>query len=294
MRVTVHLPLLVCLGLAACAGVQPPGPVLPNFPGDNESVGAEVMNSPGLGVAVLDAGIDGLQCAEGRVVLARADASGFIAAREVVLPTTYADRVAVGAVELAPGTYHIVHYTCRNGSNVTYAGQPGDGAAIPWMGQTWPVSLAAFTVGPGEVIDAGRLSLKRTGGGLIDLGKKKGKKGFATASVTALPPEATARLAAERPRLAQRMKPQVMVLSPAATSVKIGRCHLVADAAGSQTGKKVKKNAVIGGSMIATSFSGPEAPLTACTQEGGKSDQLQALVGEEESASDTGEGASGQ
>ena len=71
-------PLLIvlCLCLASCAGVQSPAPMLPNFPGHDESVAGEVTNSPGLGVAVLDAGIEGLQCSESHVVLARADIGG--------------------------------------------------------------------------------------------------------------------------------------------------------------------------------------------------------------------------
>ncbi len=36
---------------------------------------------PMLGIAVLDVGIDGLQCAEGRVVLARADGAQFVTER---------------------------------------------------------------------------------------------------------------------------------------------------------------------------------------------------------------------
>ncbi len=177
-------------------------------------------------------------------MLARADAAGFIAAREVVLPTTYAGRASLEAVELQPGTYHIVHYTCRNGANVTYAGEPADGASIPWTGKSWPASLASFTVGPGEVVDAGRLSLKRQGGGLLQMGKKKkGKKGVAVASIGALSPEASARLATERPELAGRMKPQAMVLGPSAAEVKVSRCHLVADA-NEATGKKKQKKKI--------------------------------------------------
>ncbi len=269
--------------------------MLPNFPGDNESVAGEVTSSAGLGVAVLDAGIEGLQCSESRVVLARADAAGFIAAREIVLPTTYAGRASLEAVELAPGTYHIVHYTCRNGANVTYAGEPADGASIPWTGKSWPLSLASFTVGPGEVVDAGRFSLKRQGGGLLQLGKKKkGKKGVAFASIGALSPEASARLATERPELAGRMRPQAMVLGPGAAEVKVSRCHLVADANEAGATKKPKKKTAIGGNMVSTSFSGPEKAMSACVAEGGKSDQFKAIVGGEDTAVEAGESTSGQ
>lgn len=299
--------LAAALLLAGCSGVQSPAPVLPNFPTDTESVAGTVTDSAMLGVAVLDVGIDGLQCAEGRVVLARSDGSQLIAARDVVLPTTYAGRAAVQAVELVPGTYHVVHYTCRNGANVTYAGAPADGAGIPWSGKAWTTSLASFAVAPGEVVDVGRLSLKRIGGGLIDLGGKKGKKGkkgFATASVAALSPEAVQRLEAERPDLAQRRKPQAMTLA-AATEVKVSRCHLVAaadakpDATG-QTANATKQSkqksqglAAIGGGMVATRFSGPAAPMSDCVAEGGKSDAIKAVVGDAVEGV-AGEGSSGQ
>jgi hypothetical protein len=288
-----QLLLLACLGLAGCAGVQTPEPVLPIFPGDNESVASEVTGSATRGVVVLDAGIEGLQCSESRVVLARADASGYIAAREVVLPTTYAGRAAIEAVELQPGTYHIVHYTCRNGAHVTYAGTSADAANIPWTGKTWPQSLASFSVGPGEVIDAGRLSLKRTGGGIIKTGKKKGKKGFAVASVAALTPEAVARLQTERPELAERMKPQAMALAPAAAEIRVGRCHLTAG--GSEaTPKNEKKKTAIGAGMVSTSFSGPVAPMTDCIEDGGKSDQFKALVGNDDATAAPNASQSGQ
>ena len=266
----------MALALAGCAGVQSPSPVLPSFPGDPESIAGEVTGSPTRGVAVLAAGFEGLQCSEGRVVLARADAAGYIAAREVVLPTTYAGRAAIEAVELQPGTYHIVHYTCRNGANVTYAGAPVDGAGIPWTGKTWSSSLASFTVGPGEVIDAGRLTLTRTGGGLLQFGKKKGKKGFAIATVAASSPDGLARLQSERPDIAERMQAQSMVVSPGTAEITVGRCHLTSGEVADDT--KSKKKTAIGAGVIATSFSGPVAPMTDCVQEGGQSDQFKALV----------------
>jgi hypothetical protein len=301
--------LAATLTLAGCSGVQSPAPVLPNFPTDAESIAGGVTGSATLGVAVLDVGIEGLQCAEGRVVLARSDGGQLTAAREVVLPTTYAGRAAVNAVELTPGTYHVVHYTCRNGANVTYAGVPADGARIPWTGKTWATSLASFTVAPGEVADVGRLSLKRTGGGLIDLGgknSKKGKKGFATASVAALTPEAVQRLEAERPDLAQRRTSQNMALLVAA-GIKVDRCHLVAEAvpasetsgetaattARSKSNKKGQGLSAIGGGMVSTSFSGPAPAMADCVVEGGKSDAIKAVVGDAvENAA--GEGVGGQ
>ena len=93
-----YLMLVATLVIAGCAGVQSPAPVMPSFPTDSESVAGTVTDSASLGVAVLDVGIDGLQCAEGRVVLARADGAQFVTEREVVLPTTYAGRPAVEAV----------------------------------------------------------------------------------------------------------------------------------------------------------------------------------------------------
>ncbi|MFO1169453.1 MAG: hypothetical protein U1E49_00630 [Hyphomicrobiaceae bacterium] len=287
--------------------MQSPAPVLPSFPTDTESVAGTVTDSSTLGVAVLDVGIDGLQCAEGRVVLARADGAQFVTEREVVLPTTYAGRPAVEAVELTPGTYHVVHYTCRNGANVTYAGAPADGTHIPWNGRAWSTSLASFTVGPGAVADVGRLSLKRTGGGLIDLGgkkNKKGKKGFATASVAALSPGALQRLETERPDLAQRRTAGTMTLG-AQAEIKVDRCHLVAEAdataakpvsdtkAAPAKKKKGTSLSAIGGSMLSTSFAGPAPQMSDCVAEGGKSDAIKAVVGDAvENAA--GEGASGQ
>ncbi|MEZ5924698.1 MAG: hypothetical protein R3D57_09995 [Hyphomicrobiaceae bacterium] len=288
------LPLVLLAGvtLSGCANVQSAAPVLPSFPTDTESVAGDVTRSPTLGVAVLDVGIDGLQCAEGRVVLARSEASGFVAVRDVVLPTTYAGRTPVEAVELQPGTYHIVHYTCRNGSNVTYAGTPSDASRIPWTGKAWSRSFAAFTIGPSEVVDVGRLSLKRSGGGLLDLGKKKkGKKGVAVASVAALSPDAVQRLGSERPELAARLTTKAMALAPDSTEIKIARCHMVAEGAG---GSKKGKKTSAGIGMVSTSFSGPVAPLTDCVQEGGKSDQFKALVGSDDEVPTEGEGESGQ
>lgn len=302
-----YLMLAIALALAGCSGVQSPAPVLPSFPTDTESIAGTVTDSATMGIAVLDVGIDGLQCAEGRVVLARADGAQLVTEREVVLPTTYAGRPAVEAVELTPGTYHVVHYTCRNGANVTYAGEPADGAQIPWSGKAWRTSLASFTVGPGAVADVGRLSFKRTGGGLIDLGgkkNKKGKKGFATASVAALPQDALQRLETERPDLAQRRTAGTMTLG-AQAEVKVDRCHLVAEAdttaakpASDDKAKPAKKKkgtglSAIGGGMVSTSFAGPAPRMSNCVAEGGKSDAIKAVVGD--AASDAvNEGASGQ
>lgn len=238
MQRTSAAVLIVAAGLAGCATTtESLAPQIPSMPGLRSD---PIPDSPvaDRGIAIMTAGIDGLKCASGHIVLARRMGNGYAAAHDVELEMGWAG-TPVGTVVLDPGEYHVVQYACRNGKNVTYVGRSAEASGgVPWKSGRWSHSLAAFQISSGEVVDLGALGLKPGKPLAADKDKKsKAKTQLAFAMpageravavrVGALPDDARATLQKDRPGLVPALKARPMAVDAAATtSASVVKCTL--------------------------------------------------------------------
>lgn len=273
MRATATLrigSLLLALALGGCAGeIAAPTLSMPSL-GLTPDGPEAVKLGPGRAVGIISASIEGLQCADSRLVLARAGTGGLAAVQVIELPGTYASRPAIGVFEAEPGSYELVSYACRNGANVTYVGHAGAEDVIPWQqADGWRDSLASLSLAAGRATDLGALQIKRVGGGGGFLGKKK-PAGLAL-DIAALPEGALGALQAERPDLAPYISAAPMALSATPPRL-IGKCALTADttddatatADGKDKAKSKRKPKRAGKAGAFASMSGPAAVPTRC------------------------------
>ena len=173
---------------------------------------------------LLSANIAGLTCAESRVVLARPDAIGFATAGVYPVNSQFGNGSAAAVIDLAPGIYHIVHVACRNGSNVVSAGANPHKDAVPWTAPRWDKSLASFELAPGEVLDAGELSVKLA---TVE-GFSAGIDGRAAKfAIRPSDPQAMAELVRQRPDQAPNLHAVPMTLT-ASGAQTISKCRLIA------------------------------------------------------------------
>ncbi len=258
------------LFLGGCASeVSPLSPALPG-----SALAGSTVDPAQRATVVLAATIDGLQCAEGRIVLARAVGAGFERVTDVSVPTSYAGRSPVGIVLLAPGAYHIVSYACRNGANVTYLGTGGPEGQIPWTAATYDHSLATFTAGRGETLIAGGLRIKRQpgSGSLLDPADRA-----IGLLAEGLSPAELATLAAANPDLTGDLVARSLVLSPGADKGnRLAKCALVVD--GAEPEAKPTKRKAKGNAAAFTALSGPVVPANACRKGKGLGPALDKLV----------------
>ena len=176
------------------------------------------------GTVLLSANIAGLTCAESRVVLARADATGFATAGVFPINSQFGNGSGGAVIDLPSGIYHIVHVACRNGSKVVSAGVNPYKEAVPWKSDHWESSLASFELAPGDVLDVGELSVTLA---KVD-GFSSGIDGRAAAfAVKPSDPHALAELIRQRPDDAPRLHTAAMTLKSAGAQT-ISKCRLVA------------------------------------------------------------------
>ncbi len=258
------------LFLAGCASeVSPLSPALPG-----SALAVSTSDPAQRATVVLVATIEGLQCGEGRIVLARAVGAGFERVTDVSVPASYAGRSPVGVVLLAPGDYHVVSYACRNGANVTYLGTGGPEGQIPWTAAAYDHSLATFTAGRGETLIAGGLRIKRQpgSGSLLDPADRA-----IGLLAEGLSPAELATLAAANPDLTGDLVARPMVLSPGADKGnRLAKCALVVDGAGADT--KPRKRKAKGDAPALAALTGPVVPANACRKGKGLGPALDQLV----------------
>jgi hypothetical protein len=213
--------VLFAASLTACSGYSPKSSfsmpsILPAF-GSPSATPAE-----GKATVLLSSSIQGLTCAEKRVVLAQADGDGFKTVRQERVDSIYDGGTGAAVMELDPGTYHIVEVACRNGAYVVHAGTNPAPGAVPWQAGRWTRNLASFDVSPGEVLDAGELVLTPVvvsgfGGGI------DGRKADLAVRPSSEP--ALAEIVRARPELAPRLHTSWMTVAQG-PDVLLAKCHL--------------------------------------------------------------------
>jgi hypothetical protein len=269
----IGIAMLAVVGVAGCSGVPDSlKPGLPNFPTENATSVTNAIASNGNAIAVISAGVTDLSCADARLILAKPSGAGYATVKEVLFDTTYADQPSIAAVELPPGTYAVTHFSCRNGSNITFVGRGLDAAPLPWAAQSWPAAIASLTIPLQGVADLGRLEIMPARAS----GLKKPKDRAATLTVTALPADALAKLQATRPDLAGRLAAAPMLLGPAPDGApwQVEKCSVeYAKAPPLTDGSKPKKKS----KTVAIAL-GETGPPVACGKAGGTSEKLEQAV----------------
>jgi hypothetical protein len=214
---------LLAASLAGCSGYSSKSnfslpTILPFGTGEGADASPE-----GKGTVLISSSIQGLSCAEKRIVLAQAEGDGFRTVRQERIDSTFDGGTGAAVMELDPGTYHIVEVACRNGAAVVHAGTNPAPGAVPWQAEHWTRELASFSLAPGQVLDAGELVLapvQISGFGSGIDGRK--------ADMTVAPSQeaALAEIVRARPELAPKLQTSWMTVS-ADSGVVLAKCHLI-------------------------------------------------------------------
>ena len=210
--------------LAGCSGYSAKSAfTMPNFRqfrlGDKVAEGGI-----GRGTVLLSASLNGLTCAETRIVLARAEGAAFRTADVLSVDTRFGGGAAAAVADLAPGTYHVAQVACRNGNSVVFAGGDPKGEGVPWKAAEWRAPLASFALANGEVLDAGHLKItaEKVKGFTTSIANRKAKAAIEPSGNAAL-----AEAARLRPELAGKLHAQAMTLTGDG-GVTLAKCHLLA------------------------------------------------------------------
>ena len=212
---------VLATGLAGCSGYSPKSDFsLPTITPFGALSGAP--SPEGKATVLLSSAIQGLTCAEKRVVLALADGDGFKTVRQEKIDSTFGGGAGASVIDLDPGTYHVVQVACRNGAYVVYAGANPVKGAVPWQAERWQRSLASFAVAPGDVLDAGELlmvpvQVQGFGSGI------DGRK--VDAAVRPSPEKALAEIVRARPELAPKLHTSWMQVTGGG-QLALAKCRL--------------------------------------------------------------------
>ena len=214
---------ILAASLAGCSGYSPKSNfILPTLP--ILALAATAPAGSDKSTVLISADVAGLTCAEGLIVLGRADATGFATAGTYAVDSQYGAGSAAAVIDLTPGTYHVVHVACRNGSKVVSAGTNPHKDAVPWRSEHWDKSLASFELVPGELLDVGELAV--TAGAVEGFASGiDGRK--ATLAVRPSNARALAELIHQRPDQAPALRARPMQLTATTTS-SLAKCRLVA------------------------------------------------------------------
>ena len=220
-RLPLVVLMLMAVTLAGCSGYSDKSnfslPTITPF-----GLWSATPPAEGKGTVLLSAAIEGISCAEKRFVLATADGDGFKTARVERIESTFDGGDGAAVIELAPGTYHVVQVTCRNGAYVVHAGTNPKQDAVPWLSERWTRSLASFSVNSSDVLDAGELALipGKVAGFTAGISGRK-----AEVSMRPSPERALAEIVRSRPELAPRLHTTWMQIDDT-NAFTIAKCRL--------------------------------------------------------------------
>ena len=210
--------------LAGCSGYSPKSDFTPPSVSIFGGFGAAGPATEGKATVLLSSVVEGLTCAESRIVVARADGNVFKTVRVEKFDSLFGGGAGAAVIDLDPGSYHVVQVACRNGANVVYAGANPRQDAVPWQADHWTRSLASFAVADGDVLDAGALVVtpaKVDGFGAGINGRK------ASLAVRQSGEAALAEIVRVRPDLAPRLHSNPMQAADV-KDLALGKCRLVA------------------------------------------------------------------
>lgn len=194
----VRLCVQIAMAAAAVAGCMQTSRV-------GEDVTAAALSQSQKAVAVMRIGSASPTCLHAAVLLGQREGDGFRARQVVsVADLRSLTESAVSEVELEPGEYHVVAYSCVQQKGPAVVGEKGASA------QFYRSSLASFTVAAGEIVNVGYLHLEASHVGRNAFGRRVRTE----VDITDWPLPELERYKAKRPGLFAQMKTRLMTVTP--------------------------------------------------------------------------------
>ena len=170
-----------------------------------EDVTTATLSQSQKAVAVMRIGSASPTCLHAAVLLGQREGAGFRAKQVVsVADLRSVTESAVSEVELEPGEYHVVAYSCVQQKGPAVVGDKGASS------QFYRSSLASFTVAPGEIVNVGYLHLEASHVGRNAFGRRI----RTDVDITDWPLPELERYQARRPGLFAQMKTRLMTVTP--------------------------------------------------------------------------------
>lgn len=154
-------------------------------------------------VAVMRIGSASPVCEHAAVLLGQREHDYFKPRQPIVIVANIrsATEPAVAEVELDPGEYHIVAYSCRDSKGPKVVADKGSGS------QFYRTSYASFTLSPGEIVNVGYLHLEASRVGRNAFGREIRTK----IAITDWPLAELDRFKAKRPTIFVQMTTRLMI-----------------------------------------------------------------------------------
>ena len=194
-----------CLGISACA------------PGLDDTQSLQTLQSAKEGIVFLQLAYHGIPCRNGNVALATEPSPGRFQLYNTLMVGGLLRSASMTSrqVSLPAGTYHVGYVSCQPVTDLSYTLGVGEQDGTVFIGNPLQ-SLAHFTVGPGEVVNLGR----------IDLLPADYLANDAKISITDVDADALQRLRSGVPTLASVMVTRLMTPTSPGKSYKIARARI--------------------------------------------------------------------
>ena len=188
-------PILAALLLAACAQTSRV----------SDGVTPAALTQSKKAVAVMRIGSASPACINAGVMLAQRERDYFRATKPLIVANIRSvTEPAVAEVELDPGEYHVVAYSCKDAKGAKTVADKGAGP------QAYHTSYASFTLAPGEIVNVGYLHLEAS-----HIGRNAfGRPVRAEVDVTDWPLAEIDRFKAKRPTIYAQMITRLMTVTP--------------------------------------------------------------------------------
>ena len=191
--------VVVCALLAGCAATSRV----------DDTVTTAALAQTKTAVVILRIGAASTTCRHVAVLLGTPDGAGYRRHSQLqVMNVTSLVEPAVAEAELAPGTYHVVGYSCHDGKKAAAVTQKAD--AEMFAAPTYAISYAAFSVRAGEIVNVGYLHFHAQKVGTNAFGRPV----RSDVTVTDWPLAELDRFKLRRPGLYGQMVTRLMTVSP--------------------------------------------------------------------------------
>jgi hypothetical protein len=171
----------------------------------DEAATTAAIATSGKAVALMRIGTNSPACQNVAALLATAEGGGYRKAREVVVANVRSLKDApVAEIELPPGEYHVVAFSCMSAKGPTVVADASTERGL------YRTSYAHFTLGPGEVANLGYLHFEASHFGRSAFGRPI----RIDVKVSDWPLAEIERFKAQRPQLYAAMQTHLVVATP--------------------------------------------------------------------------------
>jgi hypothetical protein len=189
-------PLIVAAALGGCAA---------HTTRVDEAATTAAIATSGKAVALMRIGTNSPTCQNVAALLATREGEGYRKAREVIVANVRGLKEApVAEVEMAPGEYHVVAFSCMTAKGPTVVADTSTERGL------YRSSYAHFTLGPGEILNVGYLHFEASHSGRSAFGRPI----RVDVKVSDWPLPEIERFKTQRPQLFAGMQTRLMVASP--------------------------------------------------------------------------------